>query len=273
MGPSDENHATDRPQPGTLLWIGPTAHPEMRDAFKFCSQTAAQLAIRRNVGEAIRRPAGFVQRILFARPTRHVPKPALIERLVATYPHADSIAICGQLCDGEGRTGTPWPVGGRMRFSRWADRLPQWLQPCGSDRNTGGASFDTFKNRNLLVIADRFDAAQPLLLWADSVGLCAAWHRRFVPTLHCCYDTILWDDSAAPATSANQWATRLLDSGQTGRSTNHIWMSLQPSIDEIEQALRGGVWHVLTKPLSRIEAILAAVQSGADCRIGHRQLN
>lgn len=258
MVPSDENHATDRPQPATLLWIGPTSHPEIKDAFKFCSQTAAQLAVRRNAAEAVRRPAGFVERIIFARPTRHVPKPAVIDRMVATYPGADSIAICGQLCDGEGRTGTPWPLGNRLRFSRWAERLPQWLRPCASGSNAAGPSSGALKARNLLVIADRFDTAEPLLMWADSVGVCAAWHRRFVPALHDRYGTILWDDSAAMATSANQWATRLNASGEKGKSANHIWMSLQPSIDEIDQAIRGGISRVLTKPVM-IDAIRATL--------------
>lgn len=257
MAQSDESQHADRRQPGTLLWIGTTSHPELKAAFKYCSQTAAQLAIRRCVADAVRRPAGFVQRIIFARPTRHVPKSAIIERLVATYPNADSIAICGQLCDGEGRTGTSWPVGDRLRFSRWSERLPQWLAPCGSAANTAAPSDNP---RNLLIVADRFETAQPLLLWADSVGQGAAWHRRFVPALHSRYDTILWDDSAAPATSATQWKKRVLDSAQNGKSTNHIWMSLQPSIDEIEQATRGGISRVLTKPVM-IDAILAAVQT------------
>jgi hypothetical protein len=265
MAPSDEKHATDRSQPGTLLWIGPTSHPEVKDPFKFCSQTAAQLAVRRSAAEAVRRPAGFVKRIVFSRPTRYVPKPAVIDRLVATYPGADSIAICGQLCDGEGRTGTPSPLVdrsvSRLRFSRWEERLRQWLQPCASGNSAAaGTSSDGLNTRNLLVIADRFDTAEPLLMWADSVGVCATWHRRFVPALHDRYGTILWDDSAARATSADQWKTRLNSQGEQGQSANHIWMSLQPSIDEIEQAMRGGFSRVLTKPVM-IDAILATLRT------------
>jgi hypothetical protein len=268
MAPSDVKQATDRPQPGTLLWIGPTSHPEVKDAFKFCSQTAAQLAVRRSAAEAVERPAGFVQRIIFSRPTRHVPKPAVINRLVATYPGADSIAICGQLCDGEGRTGTPWPLAdrftGRLRFSRWDERLPQWLQPCASGNSAAAcASIDSLNARNLLVIADRFDTAEPLLMWADSVGICAAWHRRFVPALHNRCGAILWDDSAAMATSADQWKARLNTPntpGEQSQSANHIWMSLQPSIDEIDQAMRGGIRRVLTKPVM-IDAILTTLRT------------
>ena len=259
MTPSDDSNEMDRPQPATLLWIGTTSHPEIKAAFKYCSQTTAQLAVRRGVAEAVRRPAGFVRRIIFARPTRLVPKSAIIERLVAIYPDADAIAICGQLCDGEGRTGTAWPIGDRLRFSRWGERLPQWLAPCGSAANIAAAPE---KIRNLLILADRFETAQPLLLWADSVDLNAAWHRRFVPALHSRCDTILWDDSSAPAISATQWKKRVLDSAPNGKSINHIWMSLQPSNDEIEQAMRGGINHVLTKPVM-IDAILAAIESEA----------
>lgn len=257
MTPSDQSNGSDRPQPGTLLWIGTTSHREIKATFKYCSQTAAQLAVRRSVAEAVRRPAGFVQRILFARPTRHVPKSAIIGRLVAIYPHADSIAICGQLCDGEGRTGTAWPLGDRLRFSRWSERLPQWLAPCGSAAKIAAAPE---KIGNLLILADRFETAEPLLVWADAVGLAAAWHRRFVPALHSRYETILWDDSSAPATSATQWKKRLPDSAPHGKLKKHLWMALQPSIEEIERATRGGINQVLTKPVM-IDAMRAAVLS------------
>jgi hypothetical protein len=231
------------------LWIGPVSHPEIRDAFKFCSQNAAQLAVRRSTSEAVRRPAGFVQRIIFARPTRHVPKPAIIRRLTETYPNAKSIAICSQLCDGEGRTGTAWPIGDRLRFSRWAERLPQWLSPCTGGANLVRKSRDTKPTHNLLIVADRFETAEPLMLWADSIGVCAAWHRRFVPALHDRYGTILWDDSVATATDAEMWAKRLSQTTQSGQAKTHIWMSLQPSIDEMDHALRGGISHVVTKPV------------------------
>jgi hypothetical protein len=257
MTPSDQSNGSDRPQPGTLLWIGTTSHREVKATFMYCSQTAAQLAVRRSAAEAVRRPAGFVRRILFARPTRHVPKPAIIERLAAIYPDADAIALCGQLCDGEGRTGTVWPVSDRVRFSRWSERLPQWLAPCGGDAKIAAAPE---KICSLLILADRFETAQPLLLWADAVGLAAAWHRRFVPALHSRYETILWDDSSAPATSAAQWKNRLPATAPRVKSINHLWMALQPSIEEIEQATRGGINQVLTKPVM-IDAMWAAVVS------------
>jgi len=266
MTPSDQSNGSERPQPGTLLWIGTTSHREIKATFQYCAQTAAQLAVRRSVAEAVRRPAGFVQRILFARPTRHVPKPAIIERLVAIYPDADAIALCGQLCDGEGRTGTAWPVGDPVRFSRWSERLPQWLAPCGGAAKNAAAP-ETI--RNLLILADRFETAEPLLLWADTVGLAAAWHRRFVPALHSRYETILWDDSSAPATSATQWKKRLPDSAPHGKVKNHLWMALQPSIDEIEQAIRGGINQVLTKPVM-IDAIRRSDGSGLG--VGLRRL-
>ena len=127
---------------------------------------------------------------------------------------------------------------------------------------------DQAKLRNLLVIADRFDTAEPLLLWADSVGLGASWHRRFVPALHSRFDTILWDDSVAPATSAAGWKERLVDSVEGNQAKRHLWMSLQPSADEIAQASCGGISRVLSKPLM-VESILAA-QSISPQRTGRQ---
>lgn len=263
MGGPDE--MTDRWQPGTLLWIGPKSHPEVRPAFEYCYRQAAQLAVRRDAAEAVRRPAGFVRRIVFARPGRQIPRAITIERLAATYPNAESIAICGQLCDGEGRTGDAWPLGERLRFSRWADRLPEWLGPCVRGAEIAGQSMGGELAPNLLIIADRFETAEPLMLWADSVGVCSAWHRRFVAAIHCRFDTVLWDDSAAPPSSPAGWRDRLTG-GQGQRSgrygggpTRHVWMALQPSIDEVCDAHEGGIGAVLTKPVV-IDAIPAAIR-------------
>jgi hypothetical protein len=189
MGGRDE--MTDRWQPGTLLWIGSKSHPEIKPAYQYCWRKAAQLAVRRDAADAVRRPAGFVRRIVFARPGRQVPRATMVERLVATYPEAESIAICGQLCDGEGRTGIPWPLGRRLRFSRWSELLPQWLGPCVLQAKSARQRQNITPPQNLLIIADRFETAEPLMLWADSVGVCASWHRRFIAAIHGRFDSVL----------------------------------------------------------------------------------
>lgn len=250
-------------QPGTLLWIGPTRHCEFAKAYRFCREQAAQLAVRKHLAEALDRPAGYVQRIVMARPNRQLPRRRLWEQFNARYANVPTVALCGSLCDGESRTGTPWPVGCNLRFSRWSEILPSWLSPCGvRSRSSSPAT-------SLLVISDRFEMAEPYLLWGNHCGLVTSWHRRFLPALHGRFDTVLWDDSAAAPAAAATWQIRLgpplaclRTAGDPTRAVRprrhqqrHVWLALQPSSEAIAEAHAGGICRVLTKP-ARLEAIL-----------------
>jgi len=250
------------PQPGTLLWIGPTGHREFAEAYRFCRQQVGQMAVRKHLAEAACRPAGYVQRIVIARPSRQPPRAAVWERFSARYSNIPMTALCGSVCDGEPRTGTPWPVGCSLRFSRWAELLPHWLSPCGVRSQPCDPS------SALLVISDRFEMAEPLLDWAGGLGLVTGWHRRFLPALHGCFDTVLWDDSAAAPAVAATWAARLgtptdSNSRRPPRPVRqrHLWLALQPSSEAIQQACAGGICRVLSKP-ARLEAVLSIAPAG-----------
>ena len=265
-------------QAATLLWIGPTGGHEFSECFRFCRRQAAQLAVRRSITEAIRRPAGHVGRIILARPTRQTPSRPAWQRLIGLYPTAEVLAIGGSLCDGEGRTGEPWPGGRRVRFSRWAEVLPDWLAPCGvrPQREAIGAT--------MLVICDRFETAEPYLELTRLAGNATGdgcqipgplvqWHRAYLPATHSGFETILWDDSVVRESSADGWRQRLAmsrpawpsgprdrrrgsDADSTGgRCRRHFWLATQPTPAEIVAATAGGVTAVLTKPL-RLEQLL-----------------
>ena len=79
------NHNPDGREPGTLVWVGTTTHPEFLGAFRFCQDHAAQLAVRRDEDALLARPAGFVQRILFARLDRRPLAPRLQQELLQRY--------------------------------------------------------------------------------------------------------------------------------------------------------------------------------------------
>jgi hypothetical protein len=244
-------------EPGTLLWIGPTAHPEFIDAFRFCSSSVAQLAVRKNLHQAIARPAGYVRRMIVARPTRQTPQRPIWDRFSAHYGHVPAIALCSTLCDGEGRTGTPWPASTAVRFSRWNEVLPAWLAPCGVRAPA------TSTKSSVLVVTDRFEMAEPYLLWADATGVTSCWHRSFMPGLHRSFGTVLWDDSSARPAAAETWRERL---NEHPLSQRHLWLALQPSIEAIEQAIAGGIAAVLTKPVTT-DAIFQVFHSPSAGRV------
>lgn len=256
--------------PATLLWIGPTRHPEFVDAFRYCRRHVGQLAVRSNLAGALARPAGHVARVLFARPIRTVPSSrawaAFQQRYLATGD-CRVLALTGSLCDGESRSGDPWPGGEKARFSRWAEVLPAWLGPClaeacrglrtAGSRAAGSRAAEStdavsILPRGLLVLCDRYSTAEPLLQLGLSSGLPVAWQRQFLPALHAGFDRVLWDDSIAGPTNAAEWRERLRATETplpAGLRRTHLWMALQPSASDLREALAGGISEVLTKPI------------------------
>jgi hypothetical protein len=263
--------------PGTLLWIGPTAHAEFADAYRYCRDQAGQIAVRRGLRAALLRPAGYVRLIVFVRATRQMPRRELWQQFSERYRAAATVALASSLCDGEGRTGTPWPADHAVRFSRWQEVLPTYLSPDNSHvgvsrRDEVSRCAEHSRPSSMLVITDRFEIAEPYLQWARGTAVTALWQRRFIPAMHRGLDTVLWDDSAAPAVSAALWQERLgrgehrpgadtlVGGGSVGRTQHHLWLALQPSINEIHEALQGGMTRVLSKPV-RMESIGALQRS------------
>lgn len=230
-------------QPGTLVWVGPTHHPEFAAAFQFCRANAAQIAVRRSPRDLLRRPAGFVKRILFARVDR---SPLTVEHrdsIVSRYAGAECLALTSSLCDGEARTGTPWTGMGHLRFSRWAERLPNWLGPCGCLPAVMRPA------RSALLLTDRYETAEPYLDFASSTGLTISWNRNLYTLVNRNLDLVIWDDSIASPATTHQWRLRTGNDGKIPSRTHHTWLVTQPHINEIESAIAGGITNVFTKPV------------------------
>ncbi len=227
-------------EPGTLVWVGNHSHPEFTDAFRFCCRHTAQMAIRRSPRELIERPAGMVKRILFARLDRR-PLPLTMQSGIRDrYADAQWLALNSTLCDGEPRTGSPWPNSRQARFSRWHEVLPNWLEPCGNSppvEQSAGAT---------LVICDRYELAEPYLEFAASLDCPVVWQRGFNAATCRQFSHVIWDDSVATPTTPEVWRQRL----GTAANVKHSWLAIQPQVTEIAAAVAGGVGQVLTKPVS-----------------------
>lgn len=269
-------------QPATLLWIGPTRHPEFSEIFRACRRGVGQIAVRGSVRSATLRPAGHVRRVIFSRPFRWGPSTRAWSLFVNRYlesQECETLALLGSLCDGEARTGMPWPggsvpgpVGRTLRFSRWRELFPEWLGPClsppagdlgmGSSRSgrPRAGVVTAGMPRGLLVLCDRYEFAEPLLELGLTSGLPVAWQRRFLPALHAGFDTILWDDSIAPPATAEVWQERLEATSTAlpaGLSRRHVWLAWQPTAEDLREAYASGISEVLTKPFP-IDRILSA---------------
>jgi len=233
--------------PGTLVWVGPTDHPEFVDAFHFCQQNAAQIAVRRDVAELIARPAGYVKQIIVARQDR---SPASVEfmELIAGYPDADILGLTAAVCDGEARTGAPWAGLRQIRFCRWAAEIPDRLRRCGF------VTPPVRPIRSILFLADRFEIAEPYLDYASSTRIAITWQRLIASPASREFDLVIWDDSIATPTSAGQWSERIVIRDPRV-AAKHRWLRLQPQAVEIRSALVGGINDVVSKPCSIADAI------------------
>ena len=87
--------------PGTLMWIGNRDRQEFSQAYDQCENSVSQLAHRRDLADAIRRPAAMVQRIIMTRTTRQPLDQDLVRQLTRAYPVASAIELLGPLCVGE----------------------------------------------------------------------------------------------------------------------------------------------------------------------------
>ena len=238
---------TGNSEPGTLVWVGNTSQPEFRSAFQFCRDRVAQLAVRRSPRELVDRPAGFVKRIVFARTDRRPLSVAVHAALQQRYSAVESLALNSALCDGESRTGSPWPNINinikSLRFSRWQEVLPAWIEPCGYRQSV------KLSGQAMLVICDRYEMAEPYLDIASSLGQTAIWQRSYNILNARNVDRVLWDDSIAMPTTTTIWRQRIHASESTESAATHNWLVTQPYAAEINAALAAGVSQVFTKPV------------------------
>ncbi len=247
---------------GTVVWVGPTRHPEFFDAYRYCKSVAPQIATRRSLTQLIARPASAVTHLIVARADR-CGTPAAWGSVRQRYATAEFISIASSLCDGHKRSGDPWPDLATIRFSRWDEVLPSWFG-IRLRRPLHRASV----RKSVLVVADRYEIAEPLLDWLSDGGHTALWQRSAVAARMRNIDAVIWDDSAAPPTCHPQWQRRMapfIDASATTPSrerSRQIWLALQPTAAEIADAKRGGVADVLTKPVA-LDALAGCLSTGS----------
>lgn len=251
---SDVVSFSQGPGLGTLIWIGNPSLPEFQDAFQFCVANVAQLAIRKNLDEAIRQPAANVDRILLTQTTQQPLDEKRWNRLTELYPEASAIHLVGTLCEGmrmpagSSRDLKPHP------WHRWNQLLPGWL---GVTVDSGEAVKPA--RSSVAVVTATYAAAEALMDLAESAGATAIWCRGADTHRVRNVDVVWWDDSVAKPTSSNQWRERISAFASAGRNPRHAWIVNSPRLDERREATTGGIDWVVSKP-QLIDCLLETLQ-------------
>ncbi|QDS95740.1 hypothetical protein FF011L_45400 [Roseimaritima multifibrata] len=226
---------------GTLLWIGNSNQREFVEAFEYCQRFATQLAWRADFADAIARPADGVTNILAARHVRQLVASEFLSKLEQIYPLVPKTLLVGSGCEGEGRTGVPFPGWQRLPWHAWQQVVPGWFGPPDSAVAAGSATGMT------LVVSANYLTAVPFLELLTVQNRAAVWASPETMGTVRGASHVIWDDSAAPAGDPQRWRDRLAGVSTTA-GVRHAWIVNYPRWEQMQAAKLGGVDTVLSKP-------------------------
>lgn len=250
---------------GTLMWIGQRDHIEFKEVFRRCESQVSQLALRRDLGDAILRPASDVAGIIVTRQTRTAARIDLLNVLAKSYPDASLVQLLGAMCQGE-RPRHREPFAEKILYCHQADQfLPQWLENCSFAATT----VDTAA-KSVAIVTQSAQIAEPLMDLASSIGAAAFWCRQPSASIARNLDAVWWDDSAADGGTAAQWKERLASvTSQSKKQPTHVWLTNYPRTQLANAAYNAGVDFVISKPLkiaSLLQTIHPAQNAVADLK-------
>lgn len=251
---------------GTLVWVGPTDRPECLEAFRYCAERALQIAPRRTLADLLARPAERVGRVVVARMDRTAASDQDLRQLEVLFPGAEKTLLLGADCEGEARTGEPWPQFDRVYWHRWNQVVPAWFADDFPRARLTAAHPASARQRDLQPIAYRprmlrqnvavIAAAQShvegLLDAVAALGHSVVWLPAAIPANIRNVEICLWDDTAAPPTSTALWRERLAFSvwGPVRQRPRHAWVVGFPRVEDWAAARRAGIEGLISKPFS-----------------------
>lgn len=193
-----------------VLFVGGCDHDEFRPALTTLG-SQCRLAMRVDVATALdwlraseQSPALIV--LAQARPGQIAAED--VDRLRAAAPLARFAALLGSWCEGETRTGKPWPGVVRVYWHQWtrlapeiaalqAGRASAWSLPATAsdeERLLWSASQDDLKQQGLAaIVSDDFALAHCLIDACRLRGLAAVWFSRERLGALQGADYLLWD--------------------------------------------------------------------------------
>lgn len=243
--------------PGTLMWVGDRDRQEFSQAYHRCENSVSQLAHRRDLADAIRRPAAMVQRIVITRSIRQPLDQNLVRQLTNAYPVADAIELLGPLCLGEAAKWTTQPDVRRVYWDQFESLLPKWL---GQTRSGSSLPVADRSGVSVAIIASSMANAEPLMDIASTTGATVVWCRQADSYRLRNVSVVWWDDSVTTDVSAAGWQHRVAQMAIRSGVANqqHAWIVGMPNLEQCRIAKDAGVDVIVSKPgnTARLRAML-----------------
>ncbi|MEO1614405.1 MAG: hypothetical protein AAFV88_01060 [Planctomycetota bacterium] len=222
---------------GTLLWIGDRDHEAFFDAYDFCDTAVSQLAYRKSMTDAIRRPASSVRTIVLCLEHDTPLHRAAFQSICELHPECKPLLLTGPLCAGSRPSPAEQYGCNAIRWDRWESELPAYLRRCGWANQPQPAA------HSILVVASDAENARALLSIASSGKGPAVWCRPEQVGMVQQMDEIWWDDSATKGVSLGD----VLSSWKSS-SGRHVWVAGDLSPTTKAAALQAGMEAVIAKP-------------------------
>lgn len=184
-----------------------------------------------------------------------------VERLRRAVPLARMIALLGSWCEGEMRTGDPWPGGIRLYWHQWPGQVQRELEAMAEGRAgawslpmtateeerllAGDTAAEPAMSGLALVAARDRDMADWLSAACRKCGLATVWHQGQQPLRAAGVDVVIYD-----ATSPTAYELReIADLRGSMPKAQLIALLDFPRIEDAVRARRAGADEVMSKPL------------------------
>ncbi|HEX7447266.1 MAG TPA: hypothetical protein VF306_06965 [Pirellulales bacterium] len=250
----------DRP---VLLLVGDGSHADFADATGLMRASCRVVEMAAPTDaiawyEAADTPPALVV-IAAARPGRFGEES--IERLRQRMPLAACVALLGSWCEGEMRSGAPWPGIERVYWHQWPQRFAQELdrliaRQCGrwslpvtsspEERLLWRSNLATAPPRGVVaIVANQPELAEWLVGSCQMLGWAAVWSSAWSSLKTQGANVVVWDAGLI----VPQTFQRLQEIRKVFRNTPVVALADFARIDQQRRLMAGGAAAVLSKPL------------------------
>jgi CheY-like chemotaxis protein len=245
-----------RPQPPIIQLLGDVDHSDFRDA----------IGLIRNASRLVAHLEERPELILVAQSRPDTTSSDELNQLRRAAPLAGIVALLGSWCEGETRTGRPWPGAQRLywyEFPVWwrrqmqlraANRCPDWSRPAMQSARQSIPGHPRSRSGLVVLRTPHRDNADALADALNEAGHSTAWQRYSRATAHTRGALAgIWDGGQLSDTETTDLAAFCAQMSRDGAPVVAILDF--PRRDRVEEAYQAGAVAVLGKPFLNFDLL------------------